>query len=320
MKNILILLFILFTITACKAQINAHKYQKKGVTLEEIQQAIEYNLNQINIWKTEYYRIPYPPYVDSFYYRYNYFTEKAKKRIIELLERKWTEEEIQSQLKPMIKSELDTLNPRNEFYKSAKKIAKRDSLPLQRVWDSILNIRKNEYRKSILEDRQVPKRIISIAGYLKDPRFLPYLKTMAESKNMNNSLALARYGKEPYLSNAVEYYAKKENWQRLAYICSKKAIDELYKYAITNEEVACDSNGMDCYDLWAELPMGILASLFDSKEMSKEIDEIKRSYKYPKRKEIDKAYIKKMRAITKKYYTQFKLQEPNCENVLVNAW
>ena len=112
----------------------------------------------------------------------------------------------------------------------------------------------------------------------------------------------------------------KENWQNLAYICSKEAIDKIYRYAITNEEVACDSNDMNCYDLWAELPMGVLASLFHSKEMSNEMDEVRRSYTYPKRKELDKSYIKKMQEITKKYYKQFKSQEPDCENVTINAW
>ena len=133
-------------------------------------------------------------------------------------------------------------------------------------------------------------------------------------------LALARYGEEPYHSNAIKYYIKREDWRKLAYICSKEAVEELYSYAITSEEIACDSNGMQCYDLWAEAAMDRLVSLFDSEEMSQEMDELKRSYTYPKRKEIDKNYINKMQAITKKYYKQFKEQEPNCENVSVYAW
>ena len=38
MKNIITILLIAFTVTICKAQINVRKYEKKGVTLKEIQQ------------------------------------------------------------------------------------------------------------------------------------------------------------------------------------------------------------------------------------------------------------------------------------------
>ena len=242
--------------------------------------------------------------------------------MIELFERKWTEEEIESRINTSIKSTLDTLNQYNGYYKDAKKIARRDSLPLQRVWDSMIVVRKAESRKSILKNKYVDDRVISIAGYLKDSRFLPYLKEMDKGNYVNKEveLSLARYGEEPYLSNTIEYHSKKRNWEKLSYICSKEAIEKIYEYAMTEEGLSCDSNGMDCYDLLAEFAMGRLRSLFNSKKMAKEMKELKLKYQYPDLIEPDKSYLKKMRAITKKYYKQFKEQEPDCENVPVYAW
>jgi len=319
MKNIITLLLIAFTVTACKAQIYVRKYEKKGVYLKEIQQAIEYNLSQIKMNEPEYYFIPDPPLTKQHYF-YNYFTEKAKLRMVELFEGKWTEEEIESRIN--LNYEKDTLNPRNEFYKDAKKIAKRDSLPLQRVWDSMLNTRIEESRKNIADSKYVDDRVINIAGYLRDPRFLPYLKKMDKGNYVSKEveLALARYGKEPYLSNAIERHYKRGSFGKLAYICSNEVIEKLYKYAITKEGLDCDSNGMDCYSLLAESAMSRLVILFNSEGMAKEMREVKYEYEYPDYREPDKSYLKKMRTITKKYYKQFKEQEPDCENVPVYAW
>ena len=58
--------------------------------------------------------------------------------MVELFEGKWTEEEIKARVNSSIESTLDTLDQYNGYYKTAKKIAKRDSLPLQRVWDSMI--------------------------------------------------------------------------------------------------------------------------------------------------------------------------------------
>ena len=317
MKNIITILLIAFTVTICKAQINVRKYEKKGVTLKEIQQAIEYNLSQIKMNEPEYYFIPDPPLTKQHYF-YNYFTEKAKLRMVELFEGKWTEEEIESRIN--LNYEKDTLNPRNEFYKDAKKIAKRDSLPLQRVWDSMLNTRIEESRKNIADSKYVDDRVINIAGYLRDPRFLPYLKKMDKGNYVSKEveLALARYGEEPYLSNAIEHHYG--SFRELAYICSNEAIEKIYEYAITKEGLDCDSNGMECYSLLAESAMSRLVILFNSEGMAKEMREVKYEYEYPDYREPDKSYLKKMRTITKKYYKQFKEQEPDCENVPVYAW
>ena len=151
MKNIITILLIAFTVTICKAQINVRKYEKKGVTLKEIQQAIEYNLSQIKMNEPEYYFIPDPPLTKQHYF-YNYFTEKAKLRMVELFEGKWTEEEIESRINASIKSTLDTLNLYNGYYKDAKKIANRDSLPLLRVWDSMIVARKKEWGEDLLKE------------------------------------------------------------------------------------------------------------------------------------------------------------------------
>ena len=319
MKNIITLLLIAFTVTACKAQINVRKYEKKGVYLKEIQQAIEYNLSQIKMNEPEYYFIPDPPLTKQHYF-YNYFTEKAKLRMVELFEGKWTEEEIESRINASIKSTLDTLNLYNGYYKDAKKIANRDSLPLLRVWDSMIVARKKEWGEDLLKSKYVDNRVISIAGYLKDPRFLPYLKKMDKGNYVSKEveLALARYGEEPYLSNAIEHHYG--SFRELAYICSNEAIEKIYEYAITKEGLDCDSNGMECYSLLAESAMSRLVILFNSEGMAKEMRELKYEYEYPDYREPDKSYLKKMRTITKKYYKQFKEQEPDCENVPVYAW
>lgn len=332
MKNIITLLLIVFTVIACKAQNDSIRGLMKNiedpkriVSVEVVQKAIEINLDSIKMLDYDYIGVKRftalttNPKVQKIYY-YNYFSEKARKRMVELFEGKWSEEEIQSQIN--LDYEKDTLNPRNEFYKSAKKIAKRDSLPLQQVWDSMLAVRKNKYRKSIIEDEYVDYEVISIAGYLKDSRFLPYLKKMDKGNYVSKEveLALARYGEEPYLSNAIDRHYNRENFGKLAYICSKEAIEKIYEYAITKEGLSCDSNGMECYDLLAEFAMSWLVILFNSEEMAKEMRELKHKYEYPEFREPDKAYLKKMRAITEKYYQQFKEQEPDCENVPVDAW
>ena len=242
--------------------------------------------------------------------------------MVELFEGKWTEEEIESRINASMKSTLDTLNPRNGYYQDAKKIAKRDSLPLQQVWDSMVVARKKEWSEDLLKGQYVDYRVISIAGYLKDPRFLPYLKNMDNGNYVSKEveLALARYDEEPYLSNAIERHYDRGNFGKLAYICSKRAIDRIYEYAITKEGLDCDSNGMYCYNLLAESAMSWLVILFRSENMAKEMKELKHEYEYPEYREPDKYYENKMRSIAKKYYKQFKEQEPNCENVPVNAW
>ena len=98
MKNIITLCLLVFSVTVCKSQIDEFKYRKKEVTIEEIQQAIEYNLSQVKFLEPKFYRIPYPPYVESFFYKYEYFSEKAKQRMVELFEGKWTEEEVKARI------------------------------------------------------------------------------------------------------------------------------------------------------------------------------------------------------------------------------
>ena len=56
MKNIIAIL-IVFTTTACWAQMNPYKLNKKDIPLLEIQEAIEYNLDYIKIEDSDYYRI-----------------------------------------------------------------------------------------------------------------------------------------------------------------------------------------------------------------------------------------------------------------------
>ena len=327
MKNTITILLITFTIIACKAQINPFKLERKKIPpLSEIQEAIEYNLNHIKIEDSDYYRIYSYPSNNHQRYFYNYFSEEAKERMIELFEGKWTEEEIQSGLASSMSDILDTLNIYNGYYKDAKRMAKRDSSPLQQVWDSMLAVRKNKYRKSIIENKYVDYKVISIAGYLKDPRFLPFLIKMEEENGniySNVKLALARYKEEPYYSNAIKKYTYGEGFKHdfiwdLQYICTNEAIKEIYNYVMNENEESCDSNG-ECHGYWIGRGISALQLLFDSKDYFDEILSVE--YKYDiKNIKPDEAYLKKMRAITEKYYMQFKDQEPDCENVPVNAW
>lgn len=321
MKNLIVITLILVGLNSF-AQIDPFKLEgKKPAPLEDIQRALEYNLDHIKIEGCDYYRIYTYPGHNHYYY--NYFTERARERMMELFEGMWTEEEIQSRIN--LDYEKDTLNPRNEFYKDAKRVAKQDSLPLNRVWDSMLKARIQEDRKIILNSKYVPAQIINIAGFLKDSRFLPYLMKMAEGVHVVDGveLALARYGIEPHHTNAVKKYAyTPKNWNanisKLMYICSKEAIEEIYNYIMKEDGQICDSNGV-CHGYLAVLKMGAFVTLFKSEALRKEMDALDVEY-YQNGKEIDESYLKDMRSIAEKYYGKFKEQEPDCENVPVNAW
>ena len=325
MKNTFPILLI-FTITACWSQINPYKLNKKNVSLIEIQEAIEYNLDHIKIESSDHYIIY--SYLSNNHqkYFYNYFSEKARERMVELFEGKWTKEEIQSRVNASMESTLDTLNPYNGYYKEAKKIAKQDNLLLQRVWDSMIVVRRKEWGEDLLRGEVfVEYEVISIAGYLKDPRFLPYLKSMDNGNYVSKEveLALARYGEEPYYSNTIKKYTyASDNYDydigKLMYICSKDAIKEIYQFVMNDEEEICDSQG-DCMGYKVEFGAGALYSLFKSEDMKNELKTLEIEYARNNKKQ-DKAYLKKMRSITEKYYKQFKEQEPDCENVPVNAW
>jgi len=317
---------VMYTVTACTAQINPFKLERKAPpSLIEIQEAIEYNLNHIKIGGSDYYRVyNYPPSQQQYFY--NYFSEKARQRMVELFEGKWTKEEIVSRVNASIESTLDTLSQYNGYYKEAKKIAQRDSLPLQRVWDSMIVIRRKQWGEDLLKGEvYVDYRVISIAGYLRDPRFLPYLKDMDKGNYVSKEveLALARYGEEPYYSNAIKKYTYGERFRHdyiwdLVYICSNDAIEEIYNYIMNENEESCDSNG-ECDGYWVDSGVAALQRLFNSKEYFDEVRSVEYEY-YKKRIKQDKNYLKKVRSITEKYYKQFKEKEPDCENVPINAW
>ncbi|MFV0248659.1 MAG: hypothetical protein ACK5H1_06845, partial [Tenacibaculum sp.] len=156
---------------------------------------------------------------------------------------------------------------------------------------------------------------------------LPYLKKIEEDNgsytDKNVELALARYGEEPYYTNAIKKYAYGEEFRynfiwNLEYICSRDSIEEIFNYIMNENQESCSSDG-ECSGYWAESGISILQALFNNKDYFNEINSLKLNYDI-KDKIPDKAYLKKMRAITKKYYKQFKKQEPYCENVPVDAW
>jgi hypothetical protein len=308
------------------------KDPKRVVPLEVMQKAVEINLDSIKfldfdiIFIRKDMALESNPKTQKFFF-YDYFTKKAKQRMVELFEGKWTEEEIENRVNASIESTLDTLNPRNGYYQQTKTIAKRDSLPLQQVWDSMIVARKEEWRQDLFLSSYVPKPVILIAGYLKIPRFQSYLKKMEEDNegyvDKNIELALARYGVEPYHTNAVKRYAyapdnRNSDVSKLMYICSKEAIEEIYNYIMKEDGQICDSQG-NCLGYLAVLEMGAFVRLFKSDELRKEMEALDAEY-YQNGKEIDETYLKDMRKVAKKYYRRFKEQEPDCEDVPVDAW
>ena len=339
MKYLMPVILILTIGLSCNAQNDSIRRMMKNVKdpkrlvpLEVVQKAIEINLDSIRyldfdiIFIKKDMALKSNPKIQKFLF-YNYFSERAKQRMTELFEGKWTEDEIENRLNASIESTLDTLNPRNGYYRQAKTIAKRDSLPLQQVWDSMIVARKEEWRQDLFLSSYVPKPVVLIAGYLKTPRFQSYLKKMEEDNegnvDKNIELALARYGVEPYHTNAVKRYAyAPNNWNtdvsKLMYICSKEAIEEIYNYIMKEDKQICDSNGV-CHGYLAVLEMGALVTLFKSKTMSEEMDALNAEY-YQNGKEIDESYLKDMRSIAERYYQKFKWQKPDCEDVPFSAW
>lgn len=224
-------IILLLTFTSCRAQKN-NKYpfeNRENVPIEEIQEAISYNLEKAKYYNFKSIRIP------NKYLKPKYFTETHRQRIIEILQNKWRDDELETHIKASMLSVLDTSNVYNGYYKMAKKIAKRDSLPLVKVWDSMLITKVNKNKKTITKPFRVPINIIKIAGFLKDKRFVPHFKNILKTgeNQMKNTatLVLARYQIEPYYSEMIEKYKYKEGYfeglQTLSFICSKKAIDEI---------------------------------------------------------------------------------------------
>lgn len=325
MIKIKVLLFLCVH-SVCTAQIDRFSLVKqKNPSIKKVQEVIEYNLQHIHFYdfyeKDKYIRIPKP-------YQYNYFTEKAKLRILELLKNTWTEEEIQSHLTIKLAYELDTLNPRNSFYKKAKRIAKRDSIPIDKIWEQMLEKRSSGYRK-LITNQKAPRDVVLLAGYLKDKRFIPYLKTLATDTayyyRYETQLALAHYTIEPYHIEMIKKKSYSENLnfnsfrnrlESLAYICSKESLQHYYKFCMSTDK-AYDSHG-EGYSYMAETAITGLSLLLKNKEMYKEIENIK--MKYMKSRIYDENYLKEIQNVANRHFSNLDINAMDCESIKLEIW
>jgi hypothetical protein len=298
---------------------------QKNLPIEAIQSAVEYNLQNIRFYdfydENEYIRIPEG-------YRYNYFTEKAKLRMLELFKNTWTEEEIQSHLKIKLEYVLDTLNPRNGFYKRVKRIAKRDSIPIRKVWEQMLAKRSIAYRK-LIADQKVTGDVVLLAGYIKDKRFIPYLEALATDTayyyRYETKLALARYGIAPYYTEMLKKNSYSENLnfnsfrsrlENLAYICTKESLQHNYKFCMSTDKVY-NSHG-EGYSYMAETAITGLSLLLKNREMYKEIENIK--MKYMKSGMYDENYLKEIQAVANRYFSNIDMNSIDCESIKLDVW
>ncbi|WP_074410425.1 hypothetical protein [Aquimarina megaterium] len=325
-KKMIFLLFGMMIRTTSIAQTDIFSLvNHPNPPLKKIQKAVEYNLKNSRFYdfyeKDEYIRIPKP-------YQYNFFTERAKSRILELLKNTWTKKEIESHLNIKLAYELDTLNSRNSFYKRVKRIAKRDSIPIDNVWGQMLDKRSKAYKK-LITDQKVPGDIVLLAGYLKDERFIPYLKTLATDTayyyNYEAQLALAHYTIEPYHIEMVKKNSYSENLnfnsfrnrlENLAYICSKESLQHYYKFCMSTDKVYnSHENG---YDYMAEKAIIGLSFLLKNNEMYKEIENIK--MKYMKSGMYDENYLKEIQDVANRYFSNMDMNSMDCESIQLDVW
>lgn len=327
MKNFIIIISLLLISTSCRAQKNnKYPFENRGnIPIEEIQEAISYNLEKAKYYSFQPIRIP------NKYLKPKYFTEKHRQRIIEILQNKWRDDELETHIKASMLSVLDTSNVYNSYYKMAKKIAKRNSLPLVKVWDSMLITKVNKRKKTIKKPFRVPINIIKIAGFIKDKRFVPHFKNILKTgenqiKN-TTTLVLARYQIEPYYSKMIEKYKYKDNYfgglQELSFICSKKAIDEILVYTADNiPRYGTSDYPEDIIDYVAEGAIYSLSYLHKKGDMMlKELEELEEKefkldsdWYFPKTTED----LDKMRVILKKYYKNYTINDIDSGKVTID--
>ena len=323
MKNKVVII-LYFVLLSCKAQeIDVFKITKQeNPPIEEVQKAVEYNLDNTRIYESEKYRIP-------LHIKFDYFSEKARNRLVELFENKWTEKEIESEIKASLNYILDTINPRNNFYRRVKKIAKKDSLPVKKIWDSLLLKRKNEYRVKIIKNKISNHHVIN-ASYTKDKRFIPYIQELLKDKDYFEKdilkLALARYEIEPYHSevikeNSFEKFIKidepydllgnyRKAAENLVFINSKKSIDELIKF-INIEGKAYNYSSDVFADYVAAFVISNLSIILKNRELDKELPELD-----------DMGFnldsLNKGRQLINKYFTNYSIDDIDSEIIFTN--
>lgn len=307
-------------------------YLDRDTTIEEYQKAVEFNLKTIRLSSNDTKEY-------SFFsgLKREHFTEKAKLMIIDLLNNKWTEEDVQSDLRSGMKEIIDTTLYWNESFKDAKRIAKRDSLPLQRVWDSMLKVRIEQERKSIIKAFKVPIRVVKIAGFLKDPRFIPLLKKLLETekdkeRHFYTRMALAVCRVSPYYEEFIDRYLNKglkglDNNYIYEQLCNRDMVDSWIKWTMTNDELNYDSNGK-AFAYLAEGGLYAGSEFKDKakgKRLKKELDSLvrlrekgkPRDYRYPETVED----LNEMRQIFINYFKDYKMEEIDCRgDVFYEVW
>jgi len=311
-------------ISCVSAQIKVNYLNKKNVTLQEIQNAIEYNLDNIKMKKSNSYII-YRINDNKQRYFYNYFSVASKKRIMELLNGEWREEELQFLTQKSMSSSRDTLNKRNFFYKKAKDIAVQKQKPFSVVWDSMLLDKKRIIYNNIKSNKYVPLSVIKIAAYLKDDAFLPYLLKLNEGKMRGEKtlqLVLARYGIEPYTSEMLKKYSFKSeffNAKKLMFICNKVAVQELYDAILNDDSSVCDTGG-ECFEFYAQSYLEILQTLLKNNFLDNEISKVREEFYSNTNATLSIELINKMRDVLIKNNDLIFNSDIDCEASYLGVW
>jgi hypothetical protein len=168
-----------------------------------------------------------------------------------------------------------------------------------------------------------------LAGYIKDERFVPYLKKLTTDTayyySYEAKLALTHYNIEPYhiemfkknsYSENLSFNGFRNRLENLAYICTKESLQHYYKFCMSTDKVY-NSHG-EGYSYMAETAITGLSLLLKNKEMYKEIENIK--MKYMKSGMYDENYLKEIQAVAKRCFSNIDMNSIDCESIKLDVW
>ncbi len=164
------------------------------------------------------YKYRYPN-LDLYSFKREYYNDpEIKKRFLEILSNKWTEEELNVWAEDYIKSGFQ------EYRKSlAEEIAKKGKMTYEKALDSLIRVYKNIEIQNILKNEKVSPLIIRFAAWIDMEESIPILKeALNDPKHYDLwpiRLALARLKVEPYYTDILKEYSfipKKYKYDRAA--------------------------------------------------------------------------------------------------------
>ena len=180
----------------------------------------------------------------------SYYTEASQIRILELLENKWSEEEIIAHAREQLR---DTTYDKAK----AKRITKKTGQSHQYILDSLLNDYLKDVKKYRYEE-SVNNELILTAGWLDDERYIEVLEKVLNDSlpKYNHKLvivALARFKIEPYYtqtlnSNRINLEKDKrkdldKKLQILLYIATQESLYEASKALFSEMDAYIFSEG-----------------------------------------------------------------------------